>query len=349
MAGRATRRVRIHRPGGYDRLELEHGYDSGRPGEGEVLVEVRAAGVNFADSAVRMGLYSSAKEYVGWPITPGFEVAGTVLETGASVRHLRAGEAVFGVTRFGGWSSHLVTRAELVRPLPDGLSFEQAAGVPTVFLTAYYPLFVLTRVRAGETVLVHSAAGGVGGALIQLAKLAGCRVVGVVGAAHKMALARELGADAVVDASAGDRWVAAREASPRGYDIVLDANGGDSLRRSYDLLAPGGRLVVYGFHTLLTRDAGRPSRLRLARGWLRTPRFSPFRMVTENRSILAFNLSYLFDRTSLFGDAIDELLGWLREGKLRALPVRAFPVERVADAQRALETGETTGKLVLTF
>ncbi len=177
------RRVRIRAPGGYDKLELERDFDPGRPGAGEVLVEVEAAGVNFADSAVRMGLYSSAKEYVGWPITPGFEFAGRVSDVGAGVTGFTPGAEVFGVVRFGAWSSHVVTRAELVMPIPPGVTIEQAAGIPTVFLTAYYPLFVLTRVRAGERVLIHSAAGGVGGALIQLAKIAGCRVVGVVGAA----------------------------------------------------------------------------------------------------------------------------------------------------------------------
>ena len=345
-----TRRVRIRRPGSYERLEIERDFDPGRPGAGEVLVEVGAAGVNFADSAVRMGLYASAKKYVGWPITPGFEFAGTVREAGAGVTSVRPGERVFGVVRFGAWSSHVVTRDVLVLPVPDALSLEQAASMPTVFLTAYYPLFVQTRVRAGETVLIHSAAGGVGGALIQLAKIAGCRVVGVVGAAHKSELARELGADVVIDRGATpDLERALRDASSDGYDVVLDANGGPSLRMSYELLAPGGRLVVYGFHSLLAKGAGRPDWPKAVRDWMRTPRFSPFRMVTENRSVLAFNLSFLFDRAELFRDAMLELVGWLEAGRLRPLPVQSFPVERVADAQRAIESGETTGKLVLTL
>ncbi|HEX6588314.1 MAG TPA: medium chain dehydrogenase/reductase family protein [Longimicrobiales bacterium] len=343
-------RVRIHRPGGYDRLELERDFDPGSPGPGEVLVRVRAAGVNFADSAVRMGLYSSAKEYVGWPITPGFEFAGTIAQVGADVASIATGDEVFGVVRFGAWSSHVVTRAELVRPLPAGLTMTQAAGIPTVFLTAWYPLHALTRVRARDVVLVHSAAGGVGSALVQLAKAAGCRVVGVVGAAHKVEVARGMGADVVIDRSATDDVRRALEqAAPLGYDVVLDANGGPSLRDSYELLAPGGRLVVYGFHAMLPKGAGRPSWPRLAREWMRTPRFSPFRMVQENRSVLAFNLSYLFDRADVFQDAIDDIVGWLNEKRVHPLEVHAFPVDRVADAQRAIESGQTTGKLVLTF
>ena len=343
-------RIRIRRPGDYSRLELERDFDPGVPGPGEVMVHVRAAGVNFADSAVRMGLYSSAKKYVGWPITPGFELAGTVAQIGPGVTAHAIGDPVFGVVRFGAWSSHVVTRADLMRPLPATLTMEQAAGIPTVFLTAYYPLHVLTTVRAGEVVLVHSAAGGVGSALVQLAKVAGCRVVGVVGGAHKVAVARELGADVVIDRNAaGDVRRELERASPDGYDVVLDANGGASLRDSYQLLAPGGRLVVYGFHAMLPKGAGRPSWPRLAREWVRTPRFSPFRMVQENRSVLAFNLSYLFDRVDIFGEALDRIIGWIDQRRIRPLAVRTFPAEQVADAQRALESGRTTGKLVLTF
>jgi len=344
------RRVRIRAPGGYERLEIERDFDPSRPRAGELLVHVEAAGVNFADSAVRMGLYSSAKEYIGWPITPGFEFAGRVAELGAGVTEFVPGAPVFGVVRFGAWSSHVVTRAQLVMPLPAGLTLEQAAGVPTVFLTAYYPLFALTRVRAGERVLIHSAAGGVGGALIQLAKIAGCHVVGVVGAAHKVALAHELGADVVIDRSAhADPWRAIDAASPGGFDVVLDANGGPSLAESYTRVARGGRLVVYGFHTMLPKGRGRPSWPKAAHDWLLTPRFSPFRMVKENRSVLAFNLSYLFEKADVFAEAMRDIVGWLEAGRVRALPVRTFPVEQVADAQRALESGDTTGKLVLTF
>jgi NADPH:quinone reductase-like Zn-dependent oxidoreductase len=344
-----TRRVRIRRPGGYGRLEIERDFDPGTPEPGEVLIDVRAAGVNYADSTIRMGLYSSAKKYVGWPITPGFEFAGTVATVGEGLQSFKAGDEVFGVTRFGAWSSHLVVNESLVLPLPGQTTFEQAAGFPTVFLTAYYPLFILTRLRPGDSVLIHSAAGGVGGALIQLCRIAGCRIVAVVGAAHKVAFAHALGADVVIDKSRQDLWREAERAAPDGYAIVLDANGAATLGGSYQHLAAGGRLVTYGFHSMFPRGADRPNRLKLAYDWLRTPRFHPLRLVTENRSVLAFNLSYLFDRRELFGDAMNDLLRWLEEGRLKPLPIQTFPVEQVADAQRALESGDTIGKLVLTF
>lgn len=337
----------MYRPGGLERLVVEEVPDP-RPGPGEVLVRTRAAGVNFADCVVRMGLYESAKKYVGWPITPGFEVAGRVAAVGEGVRDLAVDAEVLAVTRFGGYATHVVVPAHQVFVRPQGLTPEQAAAFPAVHLTAWYALLELAHVRPGARVLVHSAAGGVGGALLQLARIAGARSVGVVGAPHKVAVARELGAEAVIDRSREDLWRTAERLSPEGYDVVLDANGVATLRGSYEHLRPGGRLVVYGFHSMLVRGRHRPSWPKLALDWLRTPRFDPLRMTGDNRSVLAFNLSYLFDRGELLAEAMDRLLGWVREGALRPPPLETVPLDRVAEAHRALESGTTVGKLVLT-
>jgi NADPH:quinone reductase-like Zn-dependent oxidoreductase len=331
------RRVVIRRPGGFGRLSVEDSPDP-VPGPGEVLVEAEAAGVNFADCIIRMGLYSSAREYVGYPITPGFEVAGTVAGTG---------ERVVAVTRFGGYATRVAVPERQVFPMPAGLSAAEAAAIPTVFLTAWYALFELARLRPGDAVLVHSAAGGVGGALLQLARIAGCRAVGVVGAAHKVAAAAALGAETVIDKSSADLWRAARAAAPGGYRAVFDANGPSTLRGSYRHLAPTGRLVVYGFHSIFPRRGGRPDWVKLAVDYLRTPRFNPFEMTRSNRGVLAFNLSYLFDRQDILQAAMGQIFGWLKEGRIRPPPVRTYPLGRVADAHRDLESDQTTGKLVL--
>lgn len=341
------RRVVIDGPGGLDRLRLREAPDP-RPGPGEVLVDVEAIGVNFADCVVRMGLYASAKKYVGWPITPGFEVAGKVAAVGPGVDDLAVGADVLAVTRFGGYATRLVVPRRQVFSRPAALSPEQAAAVPAVFMTAYFALLELAHPRPGDTILVHSAAGGVGGALVQLGKLAGCRVVGVVGAPHKIDEPRRLGADAVIDRSGEPLWPAARRLAPQGYAVILDANGASTLRQSYDHLASPGKLVVYGFHSMLQTRDGKPSWLRLAADWLRTPRFNPLDMTGANRSVLAFNLSYLFEQHALLVDGMGALLGWLSGGKLQPPRVTTFPLERVADAHRALESGQTTGKLVLT-
>ena len=340
------RRIVIHAAGGYDRLKLERG-PVPEAGAGQVRVDVRAIGVNFADCVVRMGLYASAKEYVGWPITPGFEVAGVVGAVGAGVTDLAVGAEVFAVTRFGGYSSHVVVDRALVFPRPARLGFEQAAAMPAVYMTAWYALHELVHPRRGQRVLIHSAAGGVGGALIQLAKLAGCEVVGVVGKASKVAAARALGADHVIDKSSQALWREAERLAPEGYDVVLDANGVSTLGQSYAHLRRAGKLVVYGFHSMLPKQGGKPNWPKLALDYVRTPRFSPLAMTNESRSVLAFNLSYLFDRVDLLQEAMTQLAGWFDSGALVAPPVKTYPLADVARAHADLESGTTIGKLVL--
>ncbi|MBX7080467.1 MAG: medium chain dehydrogenase/reductase family protein [Nannocystaceae bacterium] len=338
--------VVIHRKGGYERLVLEQ-HPVAPVGPQDVHVSVAAAGVNYADCVVRMGLYQSAKDYVGWPITPGFEVAGLVARVGSEVRDVAVGDAVIAVTRFGGYTSDLVVPRRQVFAVPRGLSLQQAAAVPAVYLTAYHALCELAQPRPGATVLVHSAAGGVGGALVQIARIRGCRVVAVVGSPHKVDHARALGADVVIDRSREPLWSTAASHAPAGYDVVLDANGIATLRGSYRALAPMGKLVVYGFASMLPRAGQRLSWLRLAWHFLRTPRFSPFELTNRNRSVMGFNLSYLFDHTQLLRDSMAQLQQWFEDGALRPPPITPVPLTEVAAAHRLLESGATIGKLVL--
>jgi NADPH:quinone reductase-like Zn-dependent oxidoreductase len=340
------KRIVIHKPGGYLRLEIETCPDL-HPASDEVLIDVAACGVNYADCVTRMGLYASARHYAGYPITPGFEVAGTVRACGSAITDIAPGTAVIAVTRFNGYATQLVVGRQQVFRQPEALTFAQAAALPTVALTAWFALFQLAHPRPGSTLLVHSAAGGVGSMLVQMGRIAGCRVIGVVGAAHKVTAVTELGAHAVIDKSACDLWTAAERHAPDGYDLILDANGVTTLRQSYRHLAPVGKLVIYGFHGMLSSRHGKPNRLRLAVDWLRTPRFSPFDLTARNRSLLGFNLSYLFDRAGMLQEGMGQVLQWLADGQLRLPAVRSYPFEAVAEAHRALESGQTTGKLVL--
>jgi NADPH:quinone reductase-like Zn-dependent oxidoreductase len=169
----------------------------------------------------------------------------------------------------------------------------------------------------------------------------------VVGAAHKVETVRLLGADAVIDKSSDKLWNTAQRIAPGGYDVILDANGITTLRQSYRHLAPVGKLIVYGFHSMLPRKGGRPNRLRLLWDYCRTPCFNPFSLTAQNRSVLGFNLSFLFDRIALLREAMNQLLQWLEDGRIRPLAVHGYPLEAVAQAHRDLESGQTVGKLVL--
>lgn len=338
------RRVLIASAGGYDKLRVVDAPDPVAPdpapgAEADEVVRVEAIGVNYADCIVRMGLYASAKTYVGWPITPGFEVAGTTKD----------GTRVIALTRFGGYATHVVVPKRQLFPIPKGFSMEEAAAFPAVNLTAYYALFDLCRLRPMMSILVHSAAGGVGSSLVSLAKIAGCRVAGVVGSSHKVEHVRALGADLVIDKAKDDLWREAERFAPGGFDVVLDANGVETLKESFRHLGPTGRLVVYGFATMLPRGGSRgtPRWPKLAVDWLRTPRFDPLTMTNENKSVMAFNLSYLFDRPDLMTEGMEALASWVAEGKLGPPRTETFPLDRVADAHRAIESGKTLGKLVL--
>jgi NADPH:quinone reductase-like Zn-dependent oxidoreductase len=338
--------IQILRAGGHEQLTLVE-LPAPEPGAGEVHVTVEAVGVNFADIAVRMGLYQSAKDYVGWPITPGFEFSGTVRALGAGARGFSVGQAVFGVTRFGGYASEIAVPAAQLFPRPAAWSAAEAAAFPTVHLSAWYALRELSKLRPGARVLVHSAAGGVGGAATQIAVACAARVTGTVGSTHKIEVARQAGAEHVIDASQGSWHEKTKELVPQGFDVVLDAHGAESLRHGYAQLAPAGRLIVYGFHGLLTRGKDRPSYLKLALGYLRTPRFNPFEMTQHNRGVLAFNLSYLFERGEILAEAMAELLAWVGAGRVRPPPVRTYRLHEAAQAHAALESGDSVGKLVL--
>ncbi len=336
----------VRKPGGRSALEAKEGPDP-VPGPGQARVRVRAAGVNYADCLVRTGYYQAARGL--YPIVPGFEFAGEVDALGPGAQGLRVGERVFGVRRFGGYADMQVVDRRQLWPCPEGWSLASCAAFPAAFLTAWYGLHEAARVREGERLLIHSAAGGVGTALLQLARIAGCPTVAVVGGPAKAALCRELGAGAVIDRSSEDLWERARRHAPQGYDAIFDANGVRTLSEGYERLAAGGRLVVYGFAEIFTRGEEKPNLLRLAWNRLRVPVFSPLRMTYENRGVMGFNVVNLFSRFEVAQKAMERMLDWAAEGRLSPVPVREFPFERAADAHAALESGTTTGKLVLIF
>jgi NADPH:quinone reductase-like Zn-dependent oxidoreductase len=339
------KRIRINQPGGYAALRVEQ-VDDPVPARGQVRIAVEACGVNYADGIIRMGLYASARELHGYPITPGFEVAGRIDALGEGVTRWQIGQPVIGLTLFNGYSSALCLDQDQVFSLPNGLSMAEGASLPTVFLTAWFMVHQQLHPRHGERWLVHSAAGGVGSALVQLGRLAGCEVTGVVGSTHKISHCRQMGATHVIDKSRESLWSVAKSRAPAGFQAIFDANGVSTLRDSYAHLAPTGRLVIYGFHSMLPHH-GRLNWLRLAWDWLRTPRFNPLDMTQKNRSVLAANLSFLQSEAPRLIEGMDWLLQRFESGALHALPVETFPLEQAAAAQQRIESGQSIGKLVL--
>lgn len=341
-------KIIVRRPGSYTRLETVEEKEPAAV-EGHALVRTVSIGVNFADVVVRLGLYPSAKKYVGWPITPGFEFSGIVerLGGGENPENLKVGDQVVGVVRFGAYAAQIAAPYQYLFRIPSGVGLIEAGAIPVASLTAYYALQILGSATPGKKVLIHSAAGGVGSAMVQMAKILGCHVIGVVGSSTKVDFVRQLGADVVIDKSRESLHTRLRAACPEGFDLILDANGADSMRKGYRALRPTGRLILYGAHTMLTRGSGRPNWFKLAWDYLRTPRFNPLDMINENKSVMAFNLSYLFDEQDLLREGFVKILGWYSEGLLRLPQIEEYPLQAVAAAHQALQSGTTMGKLTL--
>jgi NADPH:quinone reductase-like Zn-dependent oxidoreductase len=334
------RSVWIPRTGPPEVLEVRN-VPEPTPAPGQVLVRVRASGVNFADVMARLGFYPDAPPL---PCVVGYEVAGTVERVADGDGRLAPGERVVALTRFGGYAEAVAVPAAQVFPLPEGMSFEEGATVPVNYLTAVLMLRHFGNVRPGDTVLVHAAAGGVGVAAIQLCRLAGAQVIGTASAA-KHAQLREMGVAHAIDYRTQDFETEVRRLTDgRGVDVVLDATG--AFRKSYRCLAPLGRLVCFGLSGAATGLA--PSRLAALPKLLLLPWFHPLRLMNDNKAVIGVNLGHLWDRIDLLRREMLALLDDCAAGRLRPLVGRTFPLAEAAAAHRYIQERRNVGKVVLT-
>ncbi|HEY0037168.1 MAG TPA: medium chain dehydrogenase/reductase family protein [Longimicrobium sp.] len=335
------RQVWITRRGGPDVLQVREAPDP-EPGPGEVRIRVAAAGINFADILARMGLYPDAPRL---PAVVGYEVAGTVDRVGSGVTAVREGDRVGALTRFGGYSSTVVVAEGQVNRLPDDLSFEKAAAIPVNYLTAWIMLVHLGNVRAGDRVLVHAAAGGVGLAALQICRARGAEVIGTA-SASKHARLREMGVAHCIDYRTQDfQAEVKRITGGAGVDIALDAVGGDSFRKSFRSLAPLGRLYVFGVSSFATGE--RRNVVSALRGMLQTPRFHPFPLMNSNRGVHGVNLGHLWKRTDLLARMLGEIMAGVRDGTLDPVVDRVFPFDRAGEAHAYIQGRGNFGKVLL--
>lgn len=342
------KKISIPKAGSYNQLQIVESSDP-IPHDKELHIEVRAFGVNYADIVIRWGLYESAKRFVGWPITPGFECSGVVKAIGPKVSKFKPGDEVIAVTLFNSYATDVVVSEDQVFLKPQGLTFPEAASFPAVMMTAYHALLQNVIIRPGMKALIHSAAGGVGSSLVQLCKLHQIETIGVVGSSHKIDFLKELCCDHIIDKSKEDLWKSLEKISPVGVDLCFDANGASTLKESYNHLRSCGKLFSYGAHSMLPKKGGRVNYFKLVKDYLRTPRFNPIDMTSDNKSLITFNLSFLFDRKDLMTDGMEHLLKWISSGDITVPRIKTYPFEKIADAHRDLESGQTLGKLVITI
>jgi NADPH2:quinone reductase len=298
-------------------------------GPGALQVEVRAAGCNFFDILIVQGKYQVKPAF---PFTPGGEIAGVVTEVGEGVEGFAVGDRVLAGTQIGGFAETAVVPARDAHLLPDGMSFEEGAAIPIIYPTSYAALIFRANLQAGETLLVHAAAGGVGSAALQIGKALGARVIATVGGAEKAEIARDLGADEVIDYRVDDFVARVNEITDgSGADVIYDPVGGDVFDRSLKCIAWNGRLLVVGF----------------ASG--RIPELKTNRILLKNIAVTGIHWgAYLDNEPERVPETFEGLFALYREGRIKPLIFNTYALEDLPSALGELASRKTHGKLIIT-
>jgi NADPH:quinone reductase-like Zn-dependent oxidoreductase len=331
-----VRAVVITQHGPPEVLQVQERPAPGRPLGDEVLIDVAAAGVAFADTMARVGLYPDAPKP---PAVVGYEVAGTVAAVGPAVEAFAEGDRVMAGTRFGGYAEQVKVRAADVIALPNGLSFEEGAAIPLNASTAWAGLVRFGSLQPGERVLVHAAAGGVGIFATQIAKRVGAEVWGTASPRKHEAI-RAAGVDHAIDYTRSG-W---EKAVPR-MDVIMDALGGRSFRRSYDLLRPGGRLVAFGASSVMSGE--KRNLVTAVSAAARMPRFNLIKQMSESKAVIGLNMLRLWDEAGTLQAWIDPLAELLQDGTIRPVVAEAVPFAQAPRAHRLLAERANVGKVVL--
>lgn len=298
------------------------------PADNEVLVEVKAIGVNYADTARREGKYVVPTPL---PYVPGSEVAGVIAEVGSSVTKFKTGMRVSALIESGAYAEFVAVDENMLIPVPDAVEFEQAVALPLQGLSAYHILTTMGRIEEGETVLIHAAAGGVGAIAVQLAKLFGAgKIIATASSDEKLEHAKAMGATHLVDYTK-DNWVEEVKGitEGKGVDLALEMVGGEVFNQTLKCLAPFGRLVIFG------AASGEQAQMH------------PGQLMRKNQSVIGFFLPQIMRKPELFQKSFEELLGYMASGKLKLTIGGSYPLADAAEVHKLLQSRKTIGKLVL--
>jgi synaptic vesicle membrane protein VAT-1 len=332
--------------GGYDVLQVRDVPDP-EVGAGEVRIAVKAAGINFADTMARVGLYPDAPKT---PCVLGYEVAGEIESVGEGVSGHAVGDRVVAGTRFNGQAELVTVPAEQVLSLPERFSFEQGAAFPVNYGTAYAALIVMGSLRKGDRVLIHAAGGGVGISATQIARNEGAEIFGTASAAKHDAI-RAQGVTHAIDYRNQDfEAEVMRLTDGEGVDLVIDAIGPSSFRKDYRLLRPGGRLVMYGLSEN-SKEGKRSLPLTLkslaAMPTATMPWWKSLMAMNENKGVFGLNMLKWWDKEGSLDRMVEPLMAELEAGRLEPVVAEAFPFERAGDAHRFIAERRNVGKVVL--
>lgn len=313
-----------------------------RPKLGEVTVEVAAAGVNFADILARQGLYPDAPPL---PCTVGYEVSGTITAIGPGIEQDWLGKRVFGLTRFGGYASHINIPVNQLFEIPDSLNFEEAASIPVAYLTAWQLVCINGQLRSDETILIQNAGGGVGLAILDIAKHIGASTIGTA-STRKHEFLAERGLDHAVDYNKVD-WYreVMRITDKAGVELITDPLGGKSWRSSYKALRSTGRLGMFGVSE--ASATGFTGKLKLLRTALQMPFFHPVSLMNENRAVFGVNMGHMWHEVDKIRVWMNALIEGIEAGWIRPYVDKTFRFSEAAEAHQYIEDRRNIGKVLL--
>jgi NADPH:quinone reductase-like Zn-dependent oxidoreductase len=313
------------------------------PKPDEVVISVKASGVNFADIMGRMGLYPDAPPI---PYVPGYEVSGQIETLGSQVTRFRPGDRVLCLTRFQGYADKVCLPANQVFSIPEGFSYEDAAAIPVTYLTAWVAMIEMGRIRAGDKILLHQAAGGVGVAALQIARHFGAETLGTVSSPAKVDFILKEGANRAFVRDQGDLANTVREFTHGvGLDLILEPRGALQLKEGFKLLAPAGRTVLFGVSDLVT--GRRRNIFKALLHLLRVPKIKPYHLVNDNAGIFGLNMLTYGRTPEPVQRAMSAILKGLSEKWLNPRVDKSFPFDRAAEAHAYIQDRKNQGKVVL--
>ncbi|KAI3365229.1 hypothetical protein L3Q82_010324 [Scortum barcoo] len=328
--------------GGYDKVKLQVRAQSRPPlRPGEVLVRVKACGLNFAELLGRQGLYELLPPP---PIIMGMEGAGVIEAVGEGVEDKKVGDRVIVLSRSGMWQEVTVVSANRTFPMPEEMSFEEGAALPINYLTAHMMLFEMANVRPGKSVLIHMAAGGVGIAATQLCQTVQDVTVFGTASASKHETIAQGGVTHPIDYRTKDYVEEIRKISPKGVDIVLDPLGGSDTQKGFSLLKPLGTLIVFGVANCVTGQ--KKNLLAMAKTWYNQLSLTAMKLMQANKAICGFHLGYINDE-ELISRTMVKLLELYKQGKIKPRIDSRYHFEEVADAMKRMHERQNIGKIIL--
>ncbi|NXW77751.1 VAT1 protein, partial [Hirundo rustica] len=327
--------------GSCDKLKVQtrRGAD---PRPGEVSVSVRACGLNFADVMARQGLYDRLPPP---PVCPGMECAGTVRAVGDGVRDRQVGDKVMVLARSGLWQEVVNVPASQTFPMPEGMSFEEAAALLVNYITAYMILFDFGNLRPNQSVLIHMAAGGVGTAAIQLCKTVENVTIFGTASASKHDLLKESGVSHPIDYRTMDYAEEIRKISPKGVDIVLDPLGGSDTSKAFNLLKPMGKLITYGVANLISGQ--KRNLMVMAKTWWNQFSITALQILQQNKALCGYHLGYMIEEAELLSSVVAKLVNLYSQGKIKPKIDSVWPFDQVAEAMKQMQEKKNVGKVIL--